>query len=85
MKTTRRRSATATRADLPADNPRSPSQPRLSQIVRPVDVSNAYGVCGVTRWRWEKTGRLPPRDAYLNGEAVGWKRETIEAVMAGKR
>lgn len=49
------------------------------QIFWPVDLQRRYAVSLATRWRWERTGRLPKRDFFLQGEPVGWKRSTIEA------
>jgi len=32
----------------------------------------------------EKDGRLPPRDFFIGGIAVGWKPPTIERVERGE-
>lgn len=44
----------------------------------PSDVERRYGVSAVTRWRWEKNGRLPARDVHL-GDKAGWRPETLDA------
>jgi predicted DNA-binding transcriptional regulator AlpA len=41
------------------------------------------GITDDTRTRWEKSGKLPPRDAYIGGVAVGWRPATIEAWLRG--
>lgn len=41
-----------------------------------------YGISSVTRWRWERSGRLPPRDVHV-GDQSGWRPETIERHEAG--
>lgn len=37
-----------------------------------------YGISPPTRWRWERAGKLPPRDVHIGGRS-GWKLATIEA------
>jgi len=46
--------------------------------VWPKGVEERYGISSVTRWRWEKSGRLPPRDINLGGK-TGWRPETLAA------
>src|ERR1700730_10408642 len=41
-------------------------------------VQARYGISAPTRWRWEKSGRLPPPDVNLGGK-TGWRHSTIEA------
>lgn len=53
-------------------------------LIWPAGVEEMLGVSPATRWRMEREGRLPPRDAYLGGAAVGWRPSTIEAMLAGK-
>jgi predicted DNA-binding transcriptional regulator AlpA len=45
----------------------------------PRDIEQRYDISAPTRWRWEKNGRLPPRDFFLAGRADGWHRATIES------
>jgi predicted DNA-binding transcriptional regulator AlpA len=54
-------------------------------IVWPFGVCERYGVSAVTRWRMENDGRLPPRDAFIGGKAVGWRPETLDAAERGQR
>lgn len=49
-----------------------------SRVVWPSGVELRYGVSAVTRWRWEKSGRLPPRDVSIGGR-TGWRPETLNA------
>ena len=67
-----------------AHTPRLPVSRATPSIYWPRDIQCKYNVCAETRWRWEKIGRLPPRDCYLNGKPVGWKRDTIDAAMDGR-
>lgn len=53
-------------------------------IYWPRDIETLLTVSSCTRWRMEKDGRLPPRDAFLGGAAVGWHRPTIEAALRGE-
>lgn len=41
-----------------------------------------YGISAPTRWRWERIGRLPPRDVNLGGK-TGWRPETLERAERG--
>jgi predicted DNA-binding transcriptional regulator AlpA len=52
-------------------------------VLWPTNVQEMYGVTGPTRWRWERDGKLPPRDVYVGGKAVAWYRTTIEAAARG--
>lgn len=51
--------------------------------VWPSGVQVRYDISAVTRWRWEKTGRLPPRDVFVGGVPVGWQPATLEAADRG--
>jgi predicted DNA-binding transcriptional regulator AlpA len=62
-----------------ATSPRKPG----TALLRPVDLQRRYGISLPTRWRWEKAGRLPPRDVFIGGVAIGWKPSTIEAAESG--
>lgn len=50
----------------------------------PRGVEQRYDISSPTRWRWEKQGRLPARDVFVGGKAVGWRPETIEAAERGR-
>ena len=41
-------------------------------------VEQRYGLSEVTRWRWERDGKLPPRDVNVGGR-TGWRPETLAA------
>jgi hypothetical protein len=47
-------------------------------VVWPKGVEQMYDISPPTRWRWEKNGRLPPRDVNLGGK-TGWKPATLAA------
>jgi predicted DNA-binding transcriptional regulator AlpA len=49
-----------------------------SAVVWPKGVEERYGISSPTRWRWEKEGKLPPRDFSLGGK-TGWRPETLAA------
>jgi len=49
-----------------------------AEILWPAGVEDRYGISSVTRWRWERSGKLPARDIEIGGR-TGWKRSTIEA------
>jgi predicted DNA-binding transcriptional regulator AlpA len=55
-----------------------------TKIVWPAGVCARYGISAPTRWRWERGGKLPPRDVYVSGEAVGWRPETLDAADRGE-
>jgi predicted DNA-binding transcriptional regulator AlpA len=42
------------------------------------------GVSRFTVWRWVREGKLPPMDAHIGGEAVGWLASTIARVLSGE-
>lgn len=52
-------------------------------VVWPSGVCARYGIKPVTRWRWERDNKLPPRDVFINGVPIGWKPETLEAAERG--
>jgi predicted DNA-binding transcriptional regulator AlpA len=52
-------------------------------ILWPRDVEAMLNVSSVTRWRMERDGRLPPRDAHVGSETVGWLKPTIERMLHG--
>jgi hypothetical protein len=47
-------------------------------VVWPSGCERRYGISAITRWRWEKSGRLPPRDVDIGGK-TGWRPETLAA------
>jgi predicted DNA-binding transcriptional regulator AlpA len=51
---------------------------RGEAVIWPAGVELKYGISSVTRWRWERSGRLPPRDFHL-GDQSGWRPETLAA------
>ena len=70
---------------MPKPKPRRRQErPRpTAAIVWPGDAEARYNISAVTRWRWEKTGRLPPRDFFIAGVAEGWRPETLDAADRG--
>lgn len=54
-----------------------------SHCIWPSGVELRYDISAQTRWRWERLGKLPPRDVYIAGELVGWKPETLDRAAAG--
>ena len=46
-------------------------------VLKPLDVERLFDISDVTRYRWEKKGKLPPRDVVLNGEYIGWRPATL--------
>lgn len=55
-----------------------------SSVIWPKGIEDQLDLSAPTRWRMERDGRLPPRDVFIAGKAVGWKPSTIEAMLAGK-
>lgn len=51
--------------------------------VWPSGVEQRYDISSPTRWRWEKRNKLPPRDVFVGGAAVGWRPETLDAADRG--
>ena len=49
--------------------------------MRPKGVEVQLGISPPTRWRMERDGRLPPRDFFIGGIAVGWKPTTLAAAF----
>jgi len=47
-------------------------------VIWPKGCEDRYGICSTTRWRWEKSGRLPARDVNVGGK-TGWRPETLAA------
>jgi hypothetical protein len=50
----------------------------------PRGLRERYGVSAPTLWRWERAGKLPRRDIFIGGRAVGWRPETIERAECGE-
>lgn len=66
---------------------RAPKRPRAagSAIIWPRGIEDRYGISSVTRYRWERSGRLPPRDVIVGGKRVGWNPATLDAADRGER
>lgn len=47
-------------------------------VVWPSGLAEDLGITAVTRWRWERDGKLPKRDVSIAGR-TGWKPSTIAA------
>lgn len=65
---------------------RAPARTRTAgtRCVWPTGVLERYGISYPTLWRWERAGKLPPRDVFVGGKAVGWRPETLEAADRGE-
>lgn len=48
----------------------------------PADLQELYGISATTVWRWERLGKLPPRDVNIGGKS-GWRPETLAAAETG--
>ena len=60
-----------------------PAPRQGTAIVWPKALETRYDISAVTRWRYERMGKLPKRDAFIGGVAVGWKLATLEAAENG--
>jgi predicted DNA-binding transcriptional regulator AlpA len=69
---------TATAA--PSASPLNPQR----RLVWPSELQARYGISNPTRWRWERDGKLPPRDVKVGGVLVGWRPETLDAAERGQ-
>jgi hypothetical protein len=54
-----------------------------SGCIWPSGVELRYDISAPTRWRWEKIGKLPPRDVFIGGVPEGWRPETLDRCDAG--
>ena len=73
--------------DTPDQKPsRAPKRLRDSgtNVVYPRGVERRYGISETTRWLWEKRDKLPKRDVFVAGKAVGWRPETLDAADRGQ-
>ncbi len=58
---------------------RGPSAGTL--VIWPKGVRERIGISAPTLWRWERDGKLPARDVFVDGKAIGWKPETLAAAL----
>ncbi len=65
-----------------SDRRKRPAPVSGERVVWPAGVQARYGISGVTRWRWEREGKLPARDVHIGGRS-GWRPETLDAAEAG--
>lgn len=49
-----------------------------SRVVWPSGVERRYDISAVTRWRWERAGKLPGRDVTIGGR-TGWRPDTLNS------
>jgi hypothetical protein len=61
----------------------SKAKPAGTGVIWPKGLEEIWGISAVTRWRWERAGRLPTRDVFLDGQPVGWRPETLQRHMSG--
>lgn len=75
-----------------AKSPKNPIRVRKPRVCRrtgthviwPAGANERYGIDSCTRWRWEREKKLPARDVFVNGEAIGWRPETLDAADRGE-
>lgn len=66
-------------ATEPKPKPRRRAAPRSgTDVVWPKGLEERWGISPPTRWRWEKIGRIPPRDVNIGGK-TGWRPATVAA------
>jgi len=53
---------------------------RGRSVVWPAGLEAELGISPVTRWRWERDGKLPARDVKV-GDRDGWKPQTIATLL----
>jgi hypothetical protein len=51
-------------------------------VIYPSELERQLGIARKTRWKWEKSRKIPPRDFFVQGEAVGWRPSTLEAAFS---
>lgn len=66
---------------MQANTARRSSPGAGTRVIWPAGLEERLGISSVTRWRWERAGRLPPRDIRI-GPRSGWCPETIEKMLA---
>ncbi len=54
-----------------------------TKVIWPAGARERYGVSAPTLWRWERDGKLPPRDVTIGGRS-GWRPETLDQAERGK-
>jgi predicted DNA-binding transcriptional regulator AlpA len=64
--------------EMPKRKPRKRPPHAGTAAVWPQGVQQMFDISAPTRWRYEKTGKLPPRDVHL-GSKSGWRHETLAA------
>jgi hypothetical protein len=52
-----------------------------SRVIWPAGLEKRWGISPITRWRYEKSGKIPPRDVHIG--RGGWRPETIENAERG--
>jgi len=69
---------------LPPQHKRKRARTVGTRCIWPSGLRDRYGVSAPTLWRWERAGKLPTRDVFVGGRAVGWRPETIERAERGE-
>lgn len=75
--------AEGVREDIRGDDAPEDLKPRRAliegkRVVWPRGVELRLGISAITRWRWERAGKLPPRDVHIGGRS-GWSPDTLAA------
>ena len=55
-----------------------------TRVVWPAGLEEMLGISTPTRWRWERAGKLPPRDVHIGGRS-GWRPDTLERALNGEQ
>jgi hypothetical protein len=61
------------------------AQQQVPHMITASGCQKLFDISQATRWKWEKTGRLPPRDVFAEGIGVGWRPETLAAAGARRK
>jgi predicted DNA-binding transcriptional regulator AlpA len=66
---------------MPASATRRRAPSAGTRVIWPAGLEERLGLSPVTRWRWERAGKLPARDVHI-GTRSGWRPETVEKLFS---